>query len=60
MSNIYPSAKGISIWQYVSIDLIEIRNAKDGPERYILSAICGFSKAIELVPLKHKIAAKVS
>ena len=56
MSNVYPTAKGMGVWQYVSVDLIEIRSPKDGAKRYILSTICNFYKAVELVPLKRKTA----
>ena len=60
MSNVYPIAKGMRLWQYVSIDLIKIKSPKDGAKGYVLSAICNFCKAVELISLKRKTAQEVS
>ena len=56
----YPTYKGLSIWQYVFVDLLEIRNKEETVQKYVLSCICAFSKAPELVPLNDKRSSTVA
>ena len=44
----------------MSCDLIEIKGDKDVIERYVLSCICAYCKACELVPIPYKSAATVT
>ena len=54
MSNIFPTSKGVSIWQFLSLDLIEIKDKTNSIFRYVLICIDNYSKAPELVVLKNK------
>ena len=56
MSNIYPTVKGMDMWQYVSVDLIEIKKGEhdESESKYVLVCIDNYSKAPELVLLKNK------
>ena len=54
-----PLPKGLALWTFVSVDLIEIRSTDERVKRYVLCCICAYSKSPELVPLENKRAASV-
>ena len=60
MSNVYPTYKGIYPFQFLSVDLIEIRDKDETIFKYVLSVICNYSKNPELIVLKNKSSKEVA
>ena len=53
-ASVNPLPKGLAIWNFVSVDLIEIRATDDVVKSYVMCCICAYSKCPELIPIPNR------